>query len=207
MRTLRNIIVLLALASPLLMTRDADACPNVTVPVFNQHVKKTKDAQAALDREDLATAKRTVGSVLKLKDVKGIIGWTGTKDWREVGPVYRRAVRIDALATSRDPKATEEERTRALHDFEDEVMRELSEREKSDPTLLADHAELQSRLPTRTGPALMVLRTLRDEDLLGSAHAFAALARLEKAAGKVDAEKDARERCRNAAVKKSICDA
>ena len=51
---------------------------------------------------------------------------------------------------------------------------------------------------------------VRPERAIGSSgmrtHAMAALARLEKGVGNADAEKDAREKCRKAAVKKSICE-
>ena len=195
----------------MLAPREAEACPNVTVPMFNAHVQKTKNAQAALDRGDIATAKKTIQPVLELSHAQGISGREGTKDWRELEPVFRRAVRIHALATFRDSKSTDSERTEALRIFEKAVLPRSTSTDheggvNTDPTVLADHAEMLSRVPARSGPSLMVLRTLRDKDLLGSAHAFAALARLEKGAGNADAEKDARERCQKAAVKKSICE-
>src|SRR5688572_10879722 len=106
MRSLHPVLVLLALSAPMLAPREAEACPNVTVPIFNAHVQKTKNAQAALDRGDIATAKKTIQPVLVLSHAEGIMGREGTKDWRDVEPVFRRAVRIDALATFRDSKST-----------------------------------------------------------------------------------------------------
>ncbi len=210
---MRPLLALLAgcVVSALLVT-DAAACGNATMADVDANVKKVKAAEAALEKGDVATAKKTSLQVKRFLQNVELIVQDG-KRTEDLRPLLRRATRIHTLAVSRDPKSTEAERNESVTEFERTVLgslhaagRQKEEPEKAEPTLLADHAEVLSRIPARTGPALMVLRTLRDKDLLGSAHAFAALARLEKAAGNADAEKDARERCRKAAVKPAICD-
>ena len=69
----------------------------------------------------------------------------------------------------------------------------------------ADHAEILSRIPAHAAAAATTLRTLRDKDLIGSAHAYAALAELEKRGGNAEAESAAREKCRIRTKVPAIC--
>lgn len=193
-----------------LTASDAHACFNVTRADVDANVKKVKSAQTALDAEDLATARTLAGQAIgflqsvphglhpdgKLRDL-------GNKPVDPPDPsLLRRAKRIDALAQSRAAKATAADRDEAVKRFETDVIEP-----NPDPTVLADYAELLSRVTERKGQATMILRSLRDKDLLGSARAYAALAILEKAAGSADAEQAAREKCKTMTTKRAICDA
>lgn len=210
MRT-RGIAVGAIAISVLTFTGDALACFNVTKAEVDAQTKKVQAAVKALDSEDLATARRLSSEAVafldnarnvhedgKLRDLKG----------NPVDPpdpsLRRRAYRAHALAISRLAKSTAEERERSLRDFESEVL--ASSDSATEPTLVADHAELLSRIPARALQGAMMLRALAAKDLLGSYRGWLALAHVEKDAKNADAEKSARERCRNAAIKKAICD-
>ena len=179
----------------------AEACGNVTHEEIDAGVKNVKIAAAALEAEDLARAKRlasAAASVLSMADEK-------THGPRaDLDGVYRRALRIAALATSRLGTASAQEKRHALDLFEHGLLAAPGDPE---PTLLADYAEVASRVDERMPQATMMLRSLATKDLIGSAHAYAALARMEKRAGDVEAEKRARDRCRTMTKKPALCGA
>src|SRR5437667_201833 len=65
--------------------------------------------------------------------------------------------------------------------------------------------EVDAGGPERAPQATMMLRSLATKDLIGSAHAYAALAHLEKQAGDTEAEKRARDKCRTMTKRPAIC--
>lgn len=214
----------LALASP-----PAHACVNVTKADLDTTVKNVKAAEAALESGDLAKVRFWLDPALRvLGDVQHAIdprdGKVHAPDGSKTDPpdpsLRRRAMRVDALSISRNPKGTAEGRELALKKFETEVLGQTQPKTDTDaraakpapaaspdPTVLADYGELLSRVPARDWQGLMTLRTLRDKDLIGSAYAYAALAELEKKQGDAKAEAQAREKCRLSAKRPSMCDA
>lgn len=187
--------------------RDADACGNATRAELDGNTKRLKDAHRALDAGDNARAKRLSTPIAKFYvdvaehrvQVDGML--TVLEDPTKVGPedrvvavdpsLLRRAVRIHALATVRTPGVKLDEKKDVLARFEKHTLDKSGE-----PTLMADYAELLSHFEDRHGAALMILRSLSSKDLLGSAEAYAALARLEKKGGAADASAAALERCK-----------
>lgn len=198
-----------AVAVTLLAADDAAACFNVTQAEVDAVTKKVKAAEAALEKEDQTSAHKLAEEALHfLRSAKMAThpdGKLRSPNDKPVDPpdpgLLARAHRIDTLALSRAARTSAEDRVKAADRFEAEVLKGAN-----DPSLTADHAELLSRVPARVGQAAMMLRALRDKDLIGSAHAYLALAKLEKADGNAEAEKTARDRCRAAALKKAICD-
>src|SRR5205823_5412782 len=87
-----------ALALTLHHTPPAEACGNVTREEVDAGVKNVKLAAAALEAEDVARAKRIA------TDAANVIGQSDDMTHHaraDLEGVYRRAVRIEALATSR----------------------------------------------------------------------------------------------------------
>ena len=204
-----GLVVALALGIVVLPASPARACFNVTQAQVDANTKKVKAAEASLEAEDHAAAHKAASEAIGfLKMAKMAVHGDGklrSPDDKPVDPpdpnLLRRAHRIDALAVSRGAKSSPADRENAMKSFESNVLVE-----DADPSLLADYAELLSRVPSRVGQATMTLRMLNERDLIGSANAFLALAKIEKAAGRPDAERAARDRCRTAATKKAICD-
>jgi hypothetical protein len=206
---MRIFLSTMVLLGTLAATLPADACFNVTQAEVDAQTKKVKKAEGLLDGEDHGGAHRVATEAIHfLGTAKRAIHPDGKLRSPEDKPVnppdpslLQRAYRIDALAISRAPKGSQGDRDAAVKTFETEVLGATP-----DPSLLADYAEVLSRTPARTSQATMMLRALRDKDLIGSANAFLALAKLEKVAGNAEAEKAARDRCRSAATKKAICE-
>ena len=177
------------------------ACVNATQDALDENVRNVKIAAAAVDVDDFDKARKWLGPVLQyLADVKAA---TDPKDGKVhlpdggIGPTpdpgfVRRVARVRALVRSRDPKSTQAVREEGLTMFEHEALGPAP-----DPTVLADYAEVMSRVPARLGQATMMLRSLDAKDLIGSAHAYAALAAIEKQAGNIDAESAARTKVSN----------
>jgi len=65
----------------------------------------------------------------------------------------------------------------------------------NNPVAMADLAEALSTRPRYEGEALGILQDLADRDLMGSAHAYAALARLRATRGEEAVARDAIARC------------
>lgn len=203
----RALLTTMLIAAGLAAAPRADACFNTTQAEVDGQVKKVKSAEAALDAEDQVGARRILGDTIKFlvearmltKD--GVLA-QGKGELKAPDPgLLRRAYRIDALAQSRMTKGNASAREAAVKTMEKEVLTDAN-----DPAEVADYAEALSRVPARAAQAVMLLRALAGKDLIGSGHAYAALARLEKAAGNGEAAKDAQDRCRARAVKKAICE-
>lgn len=202
-------LAIVTVATLALGGRPAEACTNVTQADMDQSIRNLKIADAALEVDDFAKARKWVEPVIVyLNNVKSSID---PKDGMVHGPdgaiapapdpgLYRRTARLRSLLRSRDPKSTDAERESGLKMYEQEVLGTAP-----NPAVLADYAEIMSRVPARAAQATMTLRALRDKDLIGSAHAYAALAALEKKAGDQAAESAAREKCKPMTKVPAIC--
>jgi hypothetical protein len=209
MRLLVQLLGIVLVAATALIAPRADACINVTQADLDESVRNLKIAESSLEANDLANAKRWVQAAITfLDDAKANIdpkdGKVHSPGGSAIAPpdprLYRRAARIRALLRARAPKPAATDREDAVKIFEKDVLGE-----SPDPAALADYGEILSRVPERLAQATMILRALRDKDLIGSAFAYAALARIEKEAGNAEAERTARERCRTMAKKPAIC--
>jgi hypothetical protein len=117
-------------------------------------------------------------------------------------PLETRAARILALALVRSVGtlanvtgfSAENERTINL-EWSVAVLRLVSGARPNDPVAQADLGEAMSALSKYETEALGVLADLADRDLVGSAHAYAALARLRAARGQGSASRAALDRC------------
>jgi hypothetical protein len=117
-------------------------------------------------------------------------------------PVETRAARILALALVRARGALtgvtgfETETERAINlEWSVAVLRLVSNARGDDPTAQADLGEALAALPQYEAEGANVLGNLADRDLLGSAHAYAALARLRASKGDIAQSRAALDRC------------
>lgn len=184
-------------------------CINATQEALDESVRNMKIAEGALEVDDYDKARKWLGPVIRyLSDVEES---TDKKDGKVRSPdgkvqpaptpeFIRRVYRVRALVRSRDPKSDQAARDEGLAMFEKQALGPAP-----DPTVLADYAEIMARVPARVGQATMMLRSLDSKDLMGSAHAYAALAAIEKAAGNADAEAAARAKCKTRAKLPATC--
>lgn len=75
------------------------------------------------------------------------------------------------------------------------VLRDISAARRDDPVALADLAEALASTPAGEEEALGILSDLAERDLMGSAHAYATLARLRVSHGDAAAARGALSRC------------
>jgi hypothetical protein len=117
-------------------------------------------------------------------------------------PLETRAARILALALVRSNGAltnvagfsVENERSLNL-EWSVAILRLVSGARPNEPVAQADLGEALAALSKYDAEATTVLADLADRDLLGSAHAYAALARLRAAHGESNASRAAALRC------------
>jgi hypothetical protein len=76
-----------------------------------------------------------------------------------------------------------------------DTLRAVSAARRDDPVAQADLGEALAASPRTEGEALPLLADLASRDLLGSAHAYAALARLQARGGDAERARVALERC------------
>lgn len=184
MRPVAVLVLVAGVALPL----PALACMNASRAETSRAVKLVKAAETALADGKLDVARKTIEKA-KLND------YGYDRD------VTVRAHRIHALAVSRSPKSN----AAALAAAVEELQRAMDRSGELDPTQLADFAEVLSRTESGQEAALHSLRNLADKELLGSAYALAALARLERLAGDAGRAKIARDRCLVATKSATIC--
>ncbi len=208
-----RVFVLVAIFGMLgvLGANDATACANVTRLEVDRDVKNVARAEKDLGNDDFARARTDLTQMRRWEtfiqhSTQGANGTffhthpDGRKDPNvDFIPVALRAYRLFALIAVRDPAATAEEKTIARETMLDFV------KNSNDPTMAIDAAEVFSHSDDLAPLALMMLRSYADKDLIGSAWAYAALARLEHARGNTAAESSARERCRRMARHEGTC--
>jgi len=214
-RSIRTFLWLLGVAVVALavsFVSDAGACPNVTQLEVDRDVRNVALLEKDVQNDDFAKARTRL---LRFGE-RGRPFYAGEHVWLHVedyanknnpsdpngkwAPVAHRAFRLNALIFVRDPKSTAEERA-----FARRVMLDFV-RDTQDPTLAIDAAEVFSHFDDLAPVALMMIRGPAEKDLVGSAWAYAALARMEKAHGNTAAETSARERCRRMAKHPTICE-
>lgn len=165
---------LLALVAAVLLLgapRAARACGNAVFIDLDKRVSILMEAQAALDENDLETARELAQEVLtdsELADERG-----PKLEW-----ALDRARRIVALSYVRDFDVTAPQIVEAqemlrgrLHD----------PRRTRDPSMEADYAEAEGRIAHLQDSAYDTLKRLHAQDLVGSPHALGTLNRIARA--------------------------
>jgi predicted RNA polymerase sigma factor len=105
-------------------------------------------------------------------------------------PVWTRALRVLAVATVRVSTNGE------TLGWAVQALRDIEKVKANDPAVQADLGEALSKTSTGKAEALTILSKLADKDLMGSPHAYAALASLKQAKGDAAGAQAAMSRCR-----------
>jgi|HubBroStandDraft_1064217.scaffolds.fasta_scaffold118788_2 hypothetical protein len=87
------------------------------------------------------------------------------------------------------------------------TLRKLNDARPNDPALQADLGEALAHSPGSQDEALRVLGALADKDIMGSAHAYAQLARLRAQKGDAAGSHEAAKRCQTMATVPAVCPA
>jgi hypothetical protein len=85
------------------------------------------------------------------------------------------------------------------------TLRALSAERPNDPVLLAELGEVLAHIPSQADEALRILGGLADKDVMGSAYAYAELARLRALHGDAQGAAVAASRCGLMAVTPAVC--
>jgi hypothetical protein len=210
-------VVVCACASlfSVLVTSDANACINVTRAEMDRHVALVQSSQAALDNGE---PRRAIALLDNLPSVRGMLMLDddavnrddlGMEFVRDKFLVFRmRRIYALALARSRPRTLPGQSPSNDLQTAVRMIQRAVDiakkDGEEPEPSLWADWAEVMAAAGYDKSAA-PILRWLAVGDLMGNAHAYAALARIETAAGNTEAATLATERCKKMAKQKSIC--
>lgn len=130
-------------------------------------------------------------------------------------PLETRALRVFALAVVRSNGAVNEksmgfgsqaEWTPAANlEWAAQALREIDASRPNDPAVQADLGEALSKLPAKQGEALTMLQGLAQKDLMGSPHAYAALAKLRTEKGDTAGAEAAVKRCEEMSKVPGVC--
>ncbi len=188
---------------------DAKACgmsirmdPTPQKPTPVQEIAR---AEKALENgQNLVAAKAVVGNFPRVRSAKA-----------GDSPLETRALRVFALAVVRSNGAVNEKAAgisgqgewtpNANLEWAVQAIREIDAKRPNDPTVQADLGEALSKLPHGQKEALEILQKLADKDLMGSPHAYAALAKLRTAKGDLGGAEAALKRCEEMSKTPGVC--
>lgn len=191
-------------------TTDANACgmsirmdPTPQKPTPVQEIAR---AEKALENgQNLVAAKVVLGTFPRVRVVTA-----------GQNPLETRALRVFSLAVVRsNGTLTEKSAGFASPDAEWtpnanlewalQAIREIDAKRPNDPTVQADLGEALSKLPQHQAEALKILQGLAQKDLMGSPHAYAALAKLRTETGDSTGAEAAVKRCEEMSKVPGVC--
>lgn len=105
-------------------------------------------------------------------------------------PISTRALRVLAVATVRSSTKAEDV------DWAVKTLRAINDVRKNDPAVQADLGEALAKTANGKAEALTLLSKLADKDLMGSPHAYAALASLKQEKGDAAGASAAMTKCK-----------
>ena len=130
-------------------------------------------------------------------------------------PLETRALRVFALALVRSEGTADEKKAhvattgewtpKANLEWAVQSLREIDEKRPNDPTVQADLGEALSKLPHGQQESLKLLGALAQKDLMGSPHAYAALAKLRVVTGDSAGAEAAIKRCEEMSKTPGVC--
>jgi predicted Zn-dependent protease len=116
--------------------------------------------------------------------------------------------RVDGALSTPGPFYAATAAARAANlDWSIATLRKLNEARPNDPVLQAELGEALAHVPAQHEEALRVLSALADKDVMGSAHAYAQLARLRASKGDLAGSREAARRCQAMATSPALCPA
>jgi hypothetical protein len=200
-----------AVAASLVATyaHDAQAC--------GMSVRLDPTPQKPTPVQEIARAEKALESGQNLAASQAILGTFPRIRNATAGqnPLETRALRVFALALVRSDGTADEKKARVAVvgewlpksnlEWAVQSLREIDQKRPNDPTVQADLGEALSRLPHGQAESMKILQALAQKDLMGSPHAYAALAKLKTEKGDAAGAEAAVKRCEEMSKTPGIC--
>lgn len=169
--------------------------------------------------QEIARAEKSLERGQNLAAVQAVLGtYPGIRNVTAgSNPLETRALRVFSLAIVRSEGSVDEKKARAASAnslewtpkanlaWAVQALREIDEKRPNDPTVQADLGEALSKTQAGQAEALKILQGLAQKDLMGSPHAYAALAKLRTQSGDAAGAEAAVKRCEEMSKTPGIC--
>ncbi len=190
---------------------DAHACGSAIrlepTPARPSPVQEIARAEKALEGgQNLAAAQAVLATFPRIRSVTA-----------GENPLETRALRVFSLAVVRSGGTVDEKQARVASangvdwtpasnlQWAVQSLREVDQKRPNDPTVQADLGEALSKTEAGRVEALKILQGLAQKDLMGSPHAYAALAKLRTETGDSAGAEAAIKRCEEMSKTPGIC--
>lgn len=191
--------------------QDASAC--------GMSVRMEPTPQRPTPVQEIARAEKSLEGGQQLAAAQAVLGTFPKIRTATAGanPLETRALRVFSLAVIRSDGAVDEKKAhfasangvewtpKANLEWAVQSLREIDEKRPNDPTVQADLGEALSKTSSGQGEALKILQGLAQKDLMGSPHAYAALAKLRTQNGDSEGAEAAIKRCEEMSKTPGIC--
>jgi Flp pilus assembly protein TadD len=169
--------------------------------------------------QEIARAEKSLESGQNLAAAQAILGTFPRIRTTTAGanPLETRALRVFSLAIVRSEGSVDEKKAhvasangvdwtpKANLEWAVQALREIDEKRPNDPTVQADLGEALSKTAAGQAESLEILQGLARKDLMGSPHAYAALAKLRTHSGDSAGAEAAIKRCEEMSKTPGIC--
>jgi hypothetical protein len=190
--------------------RDATACGSAIRLEVKPQAKPTPVQEIARAEKALESGQALVATQAVIAAFPKVRAATAGADALET-----RALRVFALALVRSDGAADERKagipgatewTKSANlDWAVQALREIDQKRPNDPALRADLGEALAKVARGEGEAMTILGGLEKKDLMGSPHAYAALARLREKKGDLAGAEAAVKRCEEMTKAWGVC--
>jgi predicted Zn-dependent protease len=210
MKIIRSaVLAAAAITASLALSAPAHAC--------GMSVRLDPTPQRPTPVQEIARAEKALESGQNLAAVQAVLGTYPRIRSATVGqnPLETRAIRVFSLALVRsEGKADEKAAKVAVNgewspksnlEWAAQSLREIDQKRPNDPTVQADLGEALAKLPETQKEALEILGKLATDDLIGSPHAYAALAKIRSDKGDASGAEAAIKRCEEMSKTPGVC--
>ena len=188
---------------------DASAC--------GMSVRLDRTPQKPTPVQEIARAEKTLESGQNLAAARTVLATFPRIRGANVGqnPLETRALRVFSLAVVRSNGEVNEKKAGVVSkgewtktanlEWAVQALREIDQKRPNDPSLQADLGEALSKLPHGQAESMKILAALAQKDLMGSPHAYAALAKMKSEKGDLAGAEAAMKRCEEMSRNPRIC--
>ena len=203
------LLALSIVPAALAVTQDASAC--------GMSVRLDPTPQRPTPVQEIARAEKALEGGQHLVAARAVLGTFPRIRGASAGqnPLETRALRVFALAIVRSEGKVDEKKAgtgpkvewtpAANLEWAVQSLRELDAKRPNDPTVQADLGEALSKLPHGQAEGLAILSKLAQKDLMGSPHAYAALAKMLSEQGDMAGAEAAVKRCEEMSKSPGVC--